>query len=296
MLYRSPLKTWAMAWAGLMLSLPAGAFDLVGTQKFTAYEPTYLVAGYADLVQNRTFDWLNENTPLLGETLSTRQLFKLGFSVKYQLFSEFRSGLFLAYTQTLFWNLLGESSPFVEANYNPELFWRFQTRDNFANNLDLNLMDHLQIGVSHNSTGVAGPDSRGFDQIYAQIGLGWGEASRFELSFRTLAYFHQFLPPDWYQGETADIQNHRSNYLLQARVQIAPETLFFIPQELRLQAAPGGGAFAWDWSRGYLAAQLSFGTLFGGLSPFVQMHWGSGEGLVAYGQSGLALRLGVRAR
>lgn len=272
-----------------------GAQTPTGTQAYSEYQGIYLVAGYGDLVETQDWSWVDKQAKPLVETLSARQLFKLGFSFKYQLFNEYKSGLFLAYTHTAFWNLLGDSSPFMETNYNPEAFFRFKTKDNFAGNADLGLLDHFQIGVEHNSNGVSGPDSRAFDKIYTEASLGFGEKVRIEVATRYFVYFHQFPSWTWYKPETVDMQLYRSNMLFSVHLSTPGAGLFFLPRDILVKAAPGGGYNSFDITRGFVSAQVTFGSLFGGLSPYGELFLGTGESLINYADQGMSLRIGLRA-
>lgn len=284
-------------WSVVLFLGSAALWGIQGeeTKAYSGHNGIYLIAGYGDLVETEDWRWLETSPSPLVDTLKARQLFKLGFSFKYQLFHQVKSGLHLAYTQTGFWNLLGESSPFVETNYNPELFWRFQTRDNFARDVDLGFLNHLQLGVDHLSNGVAGPDSRGFDRLYGEVGLGYGDLLRAEVTTRYFIYLYQILDWSWYRPDTTDMHLYRSNLAFSFRLFTPGEGIFFLPRELLVKGGPGGGFHGFDWSKGFVSFHLTFGSLFGGLSPYAEAFWGTGESLLNYSASGLSFRLGIRA-
>jgi phospholipase A1 len=271
------------------------AEEPVGTAQFSQYDGIYLIGGYADIVYFQTIDW-SMGSPVLDKLISARQLFKLQFSVKFQLFNEEKSGLFIGYTQKMFWNLMGESSPLLETDYNPELFWRLKTKDNFMEDADFGLFDHVQVGIFHESTGVAGAESRAYDKAYIDLGVGIGEELRLELSGRYSVYFYQVLPHEWYAGETLNIQDTRSNMEFGVSLAFADEMLFFVPQKVTVKGAPGGGYNGFDWTKGYVEAEVSFGSFFGGLSPFAQFFYGYGEGLINQDERVMSLRFGITAR
>jgi outer membrane phospholipase A len=268
------------------------AEEPVGTDQFSLYQGIYFIGGYGDLVDVRTIDWIDPLNPVLAETLRARQLFKISFSTKFQFFNEYKSGLFIGYTQVMFWNLLGESAPFVETDYSPELFWSFTTKDNFLDDTDLGFFDHFKLGLKHDSTGVEGADSRGFDRLYAEIGVGAGEGLRLELDAKYYLYLYQFMP-SWYVAETVDIQDYRSNFEFGLKLDFADETPFFLPQTIMVKGAPGGGYNSFDWLHGYVLADVTFGSIFGGLRAYAQFFMGYGEGWVNYDSYSMAARIGI---
>ena len=85
-----------------------GLVEFLST-RFRAHEPIYFIAGP-----------LNPNT-------------KFQISLKYQLFSDggeiderapWASSLYVAYSQTSFWDIGGDSSPFFDTSYRPEFLYQ----------------------------------------------------------------------------------------------------------------------------------------------------------------------------
>lgn len=69
-----------------------------------------------------------------------------------------RVNAFMGYTQKSFWRLYDDSAPFLEHNFNPELFLAYA---------DVWRLDRLQLGlIEHESTGVAFAESRGWNRFY----------------------------------------------------------------------------------------------------------------------------------
>jgi len=82
-------------------------------------------------------------------------------------------GLYFAYSQTTFWDLVNESRPFTDSTYRPELFWL---------NDDLHpawLTDRAELwwqaGIRHESNGQGEPESRSLNVVYLRpsIGVQW---------------------------------------------------------------------------------------------------------------------------
>ena len=101
---------------------------------------------------------------------------KFQFSVKYKFFNRDVSvldhplSLYLAYSQKSLWNVGQESMPFEESNYNPEAFFDYQT--NISRGAAA-LRDIILSPYEHESNGLAGPLSRGWNRFYAAVRLGF---------------------------------------------------------------------------------------------------------------------------
>jgi phospholipase A1/A2 len=80
-------------------------------------------------------------------------------SAKQRLFSR---GLYLAYTQISFWQAYDfrGSAPFRDTNYNPEIFYRFRTRQVGSSGLG------ADAGFEHESNGQQVPLSRSWNLLY----------------------------------------------------------------------------------------------------------------------------------
>ncbi len=64
--------------------------------------------------------------------------------------------LYFAYTQTSFWNIFQDSSPFYDTTYAPDLFYRHS----------FSALKYFDFGYSHESNGKAGDDSRAWNRIF----------------------------------------------------------------------------------------------------------------------------------
>ncbi len=129
-------------------------------QRITAYEPNY---------------FLVEPAPPGGRDLNA----KLQFSFAFQLLGnphleieqgdERADGLYTAYSQTSFWDLAAESRPFLDTSYRPEAFWHEGFEPGLLGS------DGLagEIGVSHESNGRAGEDSRGYNTVFIRPMMRW---------------------------------------------------------------------------------------------------------------------------
>jgi phospholipase A1/A2 len=83
-----------------------------------------------------------------------------------------KGDLFFAYTQLSFWQLYDKklSSPFRETNYEPEVFFKFDTDFNV-----LGLTNRfITVGFDHESNGKSGDLSRSWNRIFAVIAADRG--------------------------------------------------------------------------------------------------------------------------
>lgn len=102
----------------------------------------------------------NDIYGILGDKQSQA---KFQVSLKYNLFHP-ATKLYLGYTQTSFWDILNESSPFKTTDYKPEIFFAQKTKKYL-----------IQIGLyEHNSNGRDGKESRSIDKSYLKLGYNFG--------------------------------------------------------------------------------------------------------------------------
>src|SRR5574337_954526 len=101
---------------------------------------------------------------------------KFQFSVKYKFFNRDASflghplSLYLAYTQKSLWNVGQDSMPFEESNYNPEAFFDYHVN---LSRGSASLRHIILSPYEHESNGLAGPQSRGWNRLYAAVRLGF---------------------------------------------------------------------------------------------------------------------------
>ena len=165
--------------------------DACAGQKYVCYDllsthrPNYFITGFTEAVEA-----------------------KFQFSVKYNLWpNESPSSVHFGYTQKSLWNVYQASAPFVESNYNPELFYTYAFRDHDRSPLQPSTLSpererpddgspppvpsgetpsgetrvgcrpsFLRAGVEHESDGLGGTQSRSWNRAYVS-GLGGCELS-----------------------------------------------------------------------------------------------------------------------
>jgi len=158
---------------------PASTDPIAPLPVVQAYEPIYLLFGadpeiakFQVSLKTRLFDpsW---DTPRAGQA---------------------RDGLYFAYSQTTFWDLVNESRPFVDSSYRPEFFW---LKDDLHPQW---LTDRAELswqaGLRHESNGQGEPDSRSFNVVYFRpsLAVDW-----------TRRRFLRVVPTAWiYIGDLSD--------------------------------------------------------------------------------------------
>jgi phospholipase A1 len=134
----------ALAARGVTRGIPApGEPDLL-----TFYDRTYYATGFVSDTQ-----------------------VKFQFSLKYDLWpNRSEHTVYFAYTQKSLWDLwrFDESSPFVENNYAPELFYAHAHEQPLAG---CGLADE-QVGLIHESNGRGAVRSRGWNRLYGAMRAG----------------------------------------------------------------------------------------------------------------------------
>ncbi len=77
-------------------------------------------------------------------------------------------GLFVAYSQTSFWDLESESKPFLDSSYRPESWWHFSLPASLsAESLS------LEPGIGHESNGRSGDASRSLNHVFVRALGQW---------------------------------------------------------------------------------------------------------------------------
>lgn len=139
----------------------------------STYEPTYFDVGQKD---------------------GTNARFQVSF--KYRLSTPadparpgFFDHLYLGYTQLALWDLDGDSKPFVDATYNPSLFWQKDRVWSSSEHSPFYL--GLAAGVEHMSNGKSGDESRSLNDVFIQPEFRYRFSGGSTLAFtpRVKAYF-----------------------------------------------------------------------------------------------------------
>ncbi len=108
-----------------------------------------------------------ENYVITGFTGNTQV--KVQFSAKYDIWpNESHHAVHFGFTAKALWNVYRPSSPFVETNYNPELFYTFfHHLPRYTTPRGCSFF-HERAGLEHDSNGVGGIDSRSWNRVYVE--------------------------------------------------------------------------------------------------------------------------------
>jgi outer membrane phospholipase A len=158
---------------------------------------TYILSGH------------RENYFITGVSSGDRQVVKFQYSVKFDLWpNTSRHSVYFAFTQKSLWALwdFDNSSPFLESNYAPEFFYGYSSRRG-----DIVpragerpwFLDYARAGFEHESNGMDGTKSRGWNRIQ---GVGRGGVYFGSNHYVTLA-LRGWLPP-FSKSENPDITEY----------------------------------------------------------------------------------------
>ncbi len=204
------------------------------------------------------------------------------------------------YTQKSIWKLYDASAPFEENNYNPEIYYSWDTSDL----LGWGPLDWLTVGFEHESNGEDDPGSRSWNRIYFQLRLLWedlfGSADGGPLQDqygRRLTWQARFYLKAWaiFPPGTDSNTDYGRN-LGHFRVIGVLQSQDYDWGSFVVDAEASAGD---SFDRGQLQLGLSWGLPFKGVWRFVphlygQYFVGHGETLIRADRFTHAFRLGLR--
>lgn len=216
---------------------------------------------------------------------------KFQFSFKYRVLNPEGSwskaipalgGFHLAYSQTSFWDLEGESKPFYDNSYRPELLFAYDSILPKDWNIPGVSRVGLQLGLQHESNGRAGADSRSMNIAYVRPIFVFGEEKGLFLTLapRVFTYVQDV-------DDNPDIADYRGHADLRATVGW--------DGGLQLAAVARLGD---DADKGSLQLDLTYPLrqrLGGNMDVYLhaQFFTGYGESLLDYNRSDNTFRLGI---
>ena len=231
--------------------------------RFSPHEPIYFIAG------------------------ADRPNAKFQISFKYQIFNPEGdwaksfwplAGFHVAYTQTSLWDWEGESAPFKDSSYRPELIW--SAPDIRPDSKVVSRLG-LQAGFQHESNGRDGDESRSMNVVYVRPSVTFGDDNGLFLTVapKIVAYVSDL-------GDNPDIKDYRG----------FGELRLIAGQRDGLQASVSA-RIGDDWDKGSVQIDLSYPLrkLLGGnvdLYLHAQYFNGFGESLLDYNQSTSQFRMG----
>ena len=212
---------------------------------------------------------------------------KFQISFKYRFFNPngslaanhpWISGFHFAYTQTSFWDLSGDSKPFEDTSYKPELF--FQSRNLLVRTTGPRRL-FFSTGFQHESNGRGGADSRSTNFLYFQpLFIFYNPASKWGMGIgpKVWAYVGN-------DNETnPDLPDYRGYFDLQIKAGKANSIVF-------------DGHFGYAQEGGSMELNLTYPLhkiLFHNLSLYIQLQYVNAlaESLINFRDRTEALRIG----
>ncbi len=216
---------------------------------------------------------LSENDPMYfiaGARQGYSARFQLSF--KYRLFDTgtgfgrqqpWLSGFYFGYTQNSLWDLSSDSKAFRDTSYRPQLFWKWDRKD------DKTFIDSVRLGLEHESNGRDGPRSRSINIAFIRPEWRNSFANGHELQFTPRLY--RYLDRD----ENPDIGQYRGHVDWRLRYDAAGE---WIATAMARRGTLGKGSLLLDVSM--RARDLRFGPVGGYFH--VQYFTGYGEDILDY--------------
>lgn len=191
-------------------------------------------------------------------------------------------GLHLAYSQTSFWDLEGDSKPFYDNSYRPEVLFAYDhilPKDWAIPGVS---RVGLQFGVQHESNGRAGEDSRSMNIAYVRPIFVFGDEKGLFLTLapRIFSYIGDL-------SDNPDIEDYRGHADLRG----------VVGWDGGLQLA-AIGRLGDDGSKGSLQLDLTYPLrqrLAGNVDIYLhgQLFTGYGESLLRYNDADTTFRLGI---
>jgi outer membrane phospholipase A len=236
-----------------------------------------------------------DNYFITGFSNATQVKFQL--SVKVDLWPNPTShSAYFGYTQKSIWNLYALSSPFVDSNYNPELFYGYFMHYGgvfWKPGTIVPFVASARVGVEHESNGRDGTASRAWNRVYGYIQGGVYFGTDY---FATLG-LKAWAPPFAVDSDNADIVRYRGYgeaTLVYGYDPVSPTwwgggqlgATYFHGASATL-SRQGLEAFA-EWRPAYGVSSWRFTPYI-----YVQLFAGYGEYLLAYDQRETAFRAGI---
>jgi len=196
---------------------------------------------------------------------------KFQLSLKGDIIYPYKTGLFFGYTQTTWWTIY-DGRDTMSSNYQPEGFYRLESKNNLFNNFDLKAIDFIQISpFNHCSTGVEGPDHRSINIYYGQIQMSTGGRVSAGINLKVFGYYTK-------DEQNKDINKYKSYYENDLFLKLNSATVEDMTlAELHFKH---GGTI----HKGWLSAEAQVMLFTNRVQPklFVQYFYGYGENIVNY--------------
>lgn len=187
---------------------------------------------------------------------------------------------FLAYTQTMFWELFTKkSSPFSDLNFNPEGFYRLYT--------DYGILKGIDIGAEHKSNGRDKEDSRSWNRSYV-TGRTEFPVFGYTMSWNTKLFY-------LYDLDKTNRDIRRKLGFIETTIGITDVWQSVLRDgEIYLSFIPGGSWDVFDSDQGSQELGFKFRLPFKHFDPYIyfQVFNGINESQLFYKESRTSYRIG----
>ena len=130
---------------------------------------------------------------------------KFQLSLKGDIIYPFNTGIYFGYTQTTWWTVY-DGADTMMANYQPEVFYKLESKNNLFKNYDLKAIDYIQLSpYNHCSTGVEGENHRSINIYYGQIQVSSGGRVSAGFNLKVFGYYSK-------AKENKDIADYKGYY------------------------------------------------------------------------------------
>ncbi len=206
---------------------------------------------------------------------------KAQLSLKYRLFNFQESSIFVGYTNTLWWMTDEKSYPIKEHSYNPEIFHRINSL-----NSKFLFLDYFQYGISHNSNGLDGPDSRSLNYNYIQLQVSSGR----DINIGTNLMFWDYFT---ISKKNIDIEKYSGNGEYEFFIKLNAKKGFFKDEKLSLKLQFGNNE-SFELGKQVLSFEFRFNTkFFNPLFYFIYENGYGVNGLVDYNKKSSVYKFGL---
>jgi outer membrane phospholipase A len=204
---------------------------------------------------------------------------KLSVSFKIRLIED--TGIYFAYSQLMFWDLWADSQPMRDLNYNPEAFYRhiFSAKDNLW----------LDLGVEHESNGLDGSASRGWNRVYLRY-----SSSKFADDRHDMFWSIKASVPWGFDSTSLDVARYRGVYEAEFSIRNVLSMLFD-RNDVTIRIYPGGKYYI-NPLEGGQELTIRFNSAY--MKPVlpiwvIQFFHGYGENLLDMSRDHVELRIGL---
>jgi len=235
----------------------------------TPYKPNYILVGYNPTGNTAPFEEAFPDEDIEFKAAEVKFQISFMFPIVQEIFGD-NGDLYFAFTNRSFWQLFNPdlSAPFRETNYEPEFWFRFDTKGKV---LGLNSR-LITFGYNHQSNGRNRPLSRSWNRLFANFVFDRGN---FALTIKPWIVIGDI-------DDNADIEDYLGNYELRFAYKWNRHTFTLLSRN-QLQSGFERGAFQFDWSM----------PLYRRLRFYTQYFNGYGESLIDYNYFNNTLGMGL---